>query len=60
MSVKQNMIQKKTKKTPWGAASRKAWINALPNKIDKVTKYIGVCEKHWPPDYEFFNRKGHK
>ena len=34
------------------------WINALPNKIQKVTKTIGVCEKHWPPGYETVRKKG--
>ena len=26
------------------------WLDALPNRIAKVTRYIGVCAKHWPED----------
>lgn len=26
------------------------WLAALPNKIEKVTKNMGICQAHWPPD----------
>ena len=34
---------------PTDSMKRKAWLDALPNKLDKITKYMGICEKHWPP-----------
>ena len=34
------------------------WVNALPNKIEKVTKFIGVCRKHWPVHFEKITKKG--
>ena len=24
------------------------WVKAIPNQLEKGTKYIGVYEKHWP------------
>ena len=31
------------------------WLNALPNYIDinTISKWMGVCEKHWEPGYEY-------
>ena len=27
------------------------WVKSLPNKLTcKVSKYIGICAKHWPTD----------
>ena len=31
-------------------AEREKWIKALPNKISNITRNIGICVKHWPPD----------
>ena len=28
------------------------WVNALPNKIEKATKYMGVCADHWPKGFD--------
>ena len=30
----------------------KGWANAFPNNIAKVTKYMGVCEKHCQDGYQ--------
>ena len=34
------------------------WIRKIPNKIDKLTKTIGVCRKHWP--HNTFMYKPHR
>ena len=37
------------------------WLDALPNKIkyDDITRNMGVCQLHWPPNYATIKRKGH-
>lgn len=37
-------------KFPKDEKKRQEWINALPNKFEKVTEHMGVCELHWPAD----------
>ena len=34
---------------------REIWVNVLPNYIDvnKITRWMGICEKHWKPGYEY-------
>ena len=36
------------------------WIIALPNILpeDKDLSNIGVCERHWPPDFPTIRKKG--
>ena len=34
-------------------------INALPNKVENLTDYMGICEKHWPPNFPTVRVKGH-
>ena len=31
---------------------------ALPNVIENVSKYIGICEKHWPVGFPKVRKKG--
>ena len=44
---------------PKDSGKRIAWINALPNKVESVTDYMGICEKHWPPDFPIIGVKDH-
>ena len=44
---------------PSDPAKRTAWVSALPNVLEKVTKNMGVCEKHWPPNLPTIRVKGH-
>ena len=44
---------------PKDSVRRIAWINALPNVIHNITDYMGVCEKHWPPNFPTVRVKGH-
>ena len=42
-------------KFPGDAQKRLAWFNALPRtdlKFEKITDNMGICSKHWPPNYE--------
>ena len=34
---------------------RERWVNVLPNFIcvNKITRWMGICEKHWKPGYEY-------
>lgn len=35
------------------------WVICLPNKISKVTKWMGICALHWPTDTPLqHNKKG--
>ena len=47
---------------PTDENERKRWLNALPNIIppEHVTKNMGVCCRHWPPDARTKSVKGHK
>ena len=36
---------------PKDPVRRTAWINSLPNVIEDLTDYMGICEKHWLPNY---------
>ena len=38
---------------PSNPTEQEKWLQALPNVVTKVTKYIGICELHWPRDYEY-------
>ena len=33
---------------------RRLWCRHIPNQLDpeKVTEHMGICLKHWPPNYE--------
>ena len=33
---------------PSDKAECEMWIRVIPNVISNVSKYIGVCRKHWP------------
>ena len=32
------------------------WVSSLPNKVEKVTEYIGVCSRHWLSDTPHIRR----
>ncbi|PAA53827.1 hypothetical protein BOX15_Mlig027032g1 [Macrostomum lignano] len=34
-----------------------AWLKVLPSTIKKITKFMGVCAKHWPADAEMVKIK---
>ena len=37
------------------------WVNALPNQLTcKVSRNIGVCAIHWPPNFTTVSVKGKK
>lgn len=38
---------------PSDSGGKEKWRQALPNIDQKVTKYIGIFELHWSPNYEF-------
>ena len=42
---------------PNNQRERQMWLDSLPNRLSKVTKFMGVCSKHWPPDVAM--RKNH-
>lgn len=33
---------------PTDEEEKQKWLNVLPNRIEKVTRYIGICANHWP------------
>ena len=39
---------------PTDIDERQEWIDALPNntkaKVTGITKYMGICQFHWPPN----------
>ena len=40
-------------------AERELWIRSLPNVLTcKISKNIGVCEKHFPPDCPRIKKPG--
>ena len=47
-------------KTEKGRNECTKWLQALPNYIDinNVTQWMGICEKHWKPGYEFKHVQG--
>ena len=36
----------------------KRWVESLPNKIDKPTRYMSVCSNHWMEGFETVRKKG--
>ena len=41
--------------TEEGLIERKRWLEALPNYVNpaKIICYVGICEKHWKPGFEY-------
>ena len=39
---------------PSNDIDKEIWVNSLPNYINTkdVTKWMGICERHWKPGYE--------
>ena len=35
---------------PNNEEERKKWLNAIPNKIENLSKSMKVCSRHWPPN----------
>ena len=48
-------------KFPQNEIEKQLWILALPNVLKKTpTIHVGICELHWPPDYEKITVRGGK
>ena len=44
---------------PESDEARQAWIDSLPNILTtEVTEHVGVCELHWPTQYETVVTRG--
>ena len=50
----------KVSKFPKNYEGKQGWVISLPNyiNIENVTDNMGICEKHWKPDYETITVQG--
>ena len=52
-------VKIKTFRFPTDEKSKQAWYNALPNKMENITRNMVVCIKHWPANFRTVRKKGH-
>ena len=44
-------------KFPGDEEECRQWVTCLPNKIQSVTKFMGICALHWPSDTPLARKK---